>query len=152
MPASARISGRRPDRRRGDAATDGAASDTFGSSVAISGDTAVVGARRDTVGANIAQGSVYVFLRSGAMWSQQQKLSAGDGVSLTAAAADVTTSGGVTVNADSDADNLGTFNLSDAGAAVSGSSIQVTAADANVVGTLSSAGIVRMGNWVSVPG
>jgi hypothetical protein len=58
---------------------DGAASDRFGLSVAISGDTAVVGANCDTVGANVNQGSAYVFTRSGATWSQQQKLTAADG-------------------------------------------------------------------------
>ena len=116
-------------------AADGAASDCFGYSVAISGDTAVVGAswrrrrrqrrpglglrlraqrhhlepageadrrrrrrrrrlrhlgrdlgrhRRggrpgDTDGANAAQGSAYVFARSGTTWSQQAKLTAADG-------------------------------------------------------------------------
>jgi len=61
-------------------AADGAANDTFGWSVAISGDTAVVGAYHDDVGANADQGSAYVFVRSGTNWSQQQKLTAADGV------------------------------------------------------------------------
>jgi len=60
-------------------ATDGAANDGLGSSVALSGDTALVGARNDTVGANAAQGSAYVFTRSGSSWSQQAKLTASDG-------------------------------------------------------------------------
>jgi hypothetical protein len=42
-------------------ASNGAASDQFGSSVAVDGDTAVVGARQDDVGANAFQGSAYVF-------------------------------------------------------------------------------------------
>ena len=54
-------------------AIDGTASDNFGISVAISGDTAVVGAFEDDEGGG-HQGSAYVFVRSGTMWIQQQKL------------------------------------------------------------------------------
>jgi len=54
----------------------------FGASVAIDGDTLVVGAISDTVGSNIGQGSAYVFVRSGAVWTQQQKLVASDGESF----------------------------------------------------------------------
>ncbi len=60
-------------------ASDGAANDLFGISLAISGDTAVVGAYSDDVGANTDQGSAYVFVRSGTVWSAQQKLTASDG-------------------------------------------------------------------------
>jgi hypothetical protein len=60
-------------------ASDGAASDSFGSSVAISGETIVVGAEGDDVGTNVLQGSAYVFLRTGTAWSEQQKLIASDG-------------------------------------------------------------------------
>ncbi|WP_019990049.1 FG-GAP repeat protein [Rudanella lutea] len=60
-------------------ANDGAAGDVFGVSVAIAGDYAIVGARSDDIGANIDQGSVYVFVRSGTTWTQQAKLTAGDG-------------------------------------------------------------------------
>ena len=42
-------------------ASDGAADDDFGSSVAISGDTVVVGADCDNIGGNSYQGSAYVF-------------------------------------------------------------------------------------------
>jgi hypothetical protein len=42
-------------------AADGALSDQFGGSVAISGDTAVVGAYKDDVAGNVDQGSAYVF-------------------------------------------------------------------------------------------
>ncbi|MEO6391405.1 MAG: FG-GAP-like repeat-containing protein [Pyrinomonadaceae bacterium] len=59
--------------------TGAAAGDQFGSSVAISGDTVIVGAPIDNVGTNNAQGSVYIFVRSGAVWSQQQKIVASDG-------------------------------------------------------------------------
>lgn len=59
-------------------ASDGAAGDRFGVSVAVSGDTAVVGsANDDDDGTN--SGSAYVFVRSGTTWSQQAKLSASDG-------------------------------------------------------------------------
>lgn len=60
-------------------ASDSAAGDDFGSSVALSGDTALVGARN----VGITAGSAYVFVRSGAIWSQQDKLASngapGDG-------------------------------------------------------------------------
>jgi len=59
-------------------ASDGAAGDLFGRSVAISGDTVVVGADGDDVGFT-DQGSAYVFVRSGTAWTQQQKLTASDG-------------------------------------------------------------------------
>ena len=53
--------------------SDGTANDIFGDRVAISGDTALIGAYWDD--ANGAEtGSAYVFVRSGAVWSQQQKL------------------------------------------------------------------------------
>jgi hypothetical protein len=61
------------------AASDGGVSDEFGWSVAIGGDTVVVGARGDHVGANGFQGSAYVFVRSGGVWTQEQKLTASDG-------------------------------------------------------------------------
>jgi hypothetical protein len=51
-------------------ASDGADNDHFGSSVAISGDTLVVGSPQDNDG-----GSVYVFKRSGSIWTQEQKIS-----------------------------------------------------------------------------
>jgi hypothetical protein len=63
-------------------ASDGAASDGFGRSVAVSGDTIVVGAYQDDVGANANQGSAYVFQRNqgGAdQWGQVKQLVASDG-------------------------------------------------------------------------
>ena len=48
-------------------ASDGAADDWFGYSVALSGDTALVGADWDDVGANADQGSAYVFVY-GLVW------------------------------------------------------------------------------------
>ena len=58
-------------------AGDGAASDFFGRGVAISGDTALVGAYGDDDAAS-ETGSAYVFERSGAIWTQKQKLVASD--------------------------------------------------------------------------
>jgi len=62
-------------------AADGAASDYFGYAVALSGDgdTAIVGAYQADVGGNTNQGAAYVFTRSGAAWSEQEKLTAADG-------------------------------------------------------------------------
>ena len=54
-------------------ANDAAAFDSFGISVAISGNSVVVG-----TDLNDNSGSAYVFTRSGASWSQQAKLKAGD--------------------------------------------------------------------------
>lgn len=59
-------------------ATDGAAGDVFGISVAISGDTLVIGADlADEKGSN--SGAAYVFSRDGNNWSRQAKLTADDG-------------------------------------------------------------------------
>ena len=60
-------------------ASDGAAGDRFGMSVALSGDTALVGASLDDTPAGVDAGSAYVFTRSGTAWSEQQRLNAGDG-------------------------------------------------------------------------
>ena len=56
-------------------ANDAQAGDRFGASVALNGDTLVVGAPGD----DGFRGSVYVFLRAGGVWTEQQKLVAGDG-------------------------------------------------------------------------
>lgn len=53
--------------------------DRLGWSVAISGDTVVAGAKDDDV-AGVDSGSAYVFRRSGTTWSQEDKLTASDGV------------------------------------------------------------------------
>jgi virulence-associated protein VapD len=62
-------------------AADGEVEDYFGSSVSLSGDTALIGAFLDDVGINHDQGSAYVFTRSRSTWTQQKKLTAGDGAS-----------------------------------------------------------------------
>ena len=59
-------------------ASDGAAGDQFGTSVAITGDTIVVGADLD----DTASGSAYVFTRTGTAWMEQAKLTASDGAAV----------------------------------------------------------------------
>ncbi len=59
-------------------AADGAALDQFGISVAVSENTALIGAVGDD-DHGPGSGSAYVFARSGASWSQEAKLTAGDG-------------------------------------------------------------------------
>jgi hypothetical protein len=56
-------------------ANDGEAMDQFGGSVAISGDTIIAGALLDDVETAKDAGSAYVFVRSGTVWTQQEKLS-----------------------------------------------------------------------------
>ena len=58
-------------------ASDAAAADLFGGSVALSGDTIVMGARGDDDAGN-QSGSAYVFVRSGSTWNEQAKLTASD--------------------------------------------------------------------------
>ncbi len=58
--------------------SDPAAGDRFANEVAISGDTVVIGNKFDDGAAGGDQGSVYVFVRSGGVWTQQQKLLASD--------------------------------------------------------------------------
>lgn len=76
-------------------ASDGAANDAFGRSVAVSedGNTVLVGAFNKTVGVNPFNGAAYVFTRNGTTWTQQAELtptpggidlSFGESVSLSA--------------------------------------------------------------------
>ncbi|MBN1846241.1 MAG: FG-GAP repeat protein [Sedimentisphaerales bacterium] len=60
-------------------ASDGAANDWFGYSVAVSGDTAVIGASEDDDNGS-SSGSAYVFRFDGSNWNQEQKLTASDGM------------------------------------------------------------------------
>jgi hypothetical protein len=59
--------------------SNGATSDQFGYSLALSGNTALIGAANKKIGSNTSQGAVYVFERSGSSWSQVQELTASDG-------------------------------------------------------------------------
>ena len=56
--------------------------DLFGYSVALAGDAALIGAVNDEIGMNGDEGSVYVFTRSGPVWSEQSKLTQGDGAAI----------------------------------------------------------------------
>jgi glutamate synthase domain-containing protein 3 len=78
-------------------ASDGAASDLFGTGVGISGDTVIVGAFWDNVGPNTDQGSAYIFTRSGSVWTQQQKLTASDGAANDALGFAVAISGDIAI-------------------------------------------------------
>jgi len=64
-------------------ASDGAAGDDFGSSVAISGNAVIVGANGAKIGVNSDQGAAYVFVKPASGWggnlTQTAKLTASDG-------------------------------------------------------------------------
>ncbi|MEK6642674.1 MAG: FG-GAP repeat protein [Planctomycetota bacterium] len=94
-------------------ASDAAAGDKFGYSVAVSGDTAVVGAESDTHAGGASAGSAYVFVRSGTDWIQQAKLIASD-----AAVADLF---GVSVALSGDTAVVGAFFEDNAGGSEAGS-------------------------------
>lgn len=70
---------------------DTQADDAFPSGVALAGDgnTALVGAFMATINGKNDQGAAYVFVRSGDQWTQQQKLTAGDGAQWDAFGNDV---------------------------------------------------------------
>lgn len=57
---------------------DGTTRDHFGVSVALADNTALIGAHKDDTVTGPDAGSAYVFLRTGAEWSLQAKLAAGD--------------------------------------------------------------------------
>src|SRR5690606_10211951 len=60
-------------------AGDGADGDRFGSALALDGETALVGAHEADVGGVFFHGAAYVVTRSGATWTEQEKLTAADG-------------------------------------------------------------------------
>jgi hypothetical protein len=88
-------------------ASDGAADDNFGNSVAISGETVIVGSYFDDINSNTDQGAAYIFVRSGIAWAQQAKLSAGDGATDDLFGSSVAISGEQVVIG-SDLDDVGT--------------------------------------------
>ncbi len=55
-------------------ASDAAANDNFGRSVAVSGDTLVVGSYNDDHAGGVDAGSAYILVRTGVIWSEQAKL------------------------------------------------------------------------------
>jgi hypothetical protein len=78
----------------------GAASDRFASAVAIDGDTIVSTAPNRTVAANANQGNAYVFVRSGATWSQQAVLTASDGAASDRFGFDSSIAGSLSISGD----------------------------------------------------
>ncbi|MFN2137944.1 MAG: hypothetical protein ACK2UK_18460 [Candidatus Promineifilaceae bacterium] len=60
-------------------ASDGAKFDGFGIGLALDGNTLAIGSSNADVNGKSNQGALYVFTRSGGVWSQQQKLIANDG-------------------------------------------------------------------------
>ncbi len=100
-------------------ASDGDRADQFGIAVALSGDTAVVGANFDDTSAGARAGSAHVFTRSGTVWSQQVKLTAGDGGAGDQFGYSVALSGDTAlVGANLDDKQAPTDNSTDAGSAV----------------------------------
>ncbi|MBI1784737.1 hypothetical protein HYR69_06290 [Candidatus Sumerlaeota bacterium] len=61
-------------------ASDGAANDWFGWSVSINANAVIIGSIYDDIGGNTDQGSAYVFRYNGSSWSQEQKVTASDGL------------------------------------------------------------------------
>ncbi len=62
------------------AAADGAAGDAFGEALAMAGGYALISAHLAGIGAADDQGAAYVFVLAGAVWSEEQKLVAVDGM------------------------------------------------------------------------
>ena len=75
-------------------ASDGAQEDYFGRSVSIDGDTAVISG---VTGQGLGSGTAYVYVRSNGVWSEQQKLTASDGVAYDGFGFEVSISGDTAV-------------------------------------------------------
>ncbi len=88
-------------------AADGAANDQLGFAVAVDGTTALIGAPAKTVGGNAGAGAAYVFVQSGATWTQQQEITAADGAAFDEL--------GQTVALDGDTALIGALNASPGG-------------------------------------
>ena len=98
-------------------ASDGAADDEFGISVALDGNTAVIGARQD----DARNGSAYLFTKVSGVWSQKAKLTASDGAADDEFGISVAVDGDTIVVGAHKADyidlNNSSNNLADSGAA-----------------------------------
>jgi hypothetical protein len=129
-------------------ASDGAAEEFFGYSVAISGDTMAVGAIHDGVDDD-QRGSVYVFVRSGDTWVEQQELFDPEGVRFEQF--------GQAVAVDGDTIVVSAYCATIAGAGCQGA-ILVFARDGGVWGepqkltASDGAGGDRLGMWVAIEG
>ena len=92
-------------------AADGAWGDCFGGALSISGDTAAVGSSNDDDKGSDS-GSAYVFLREGATWTQQPKLTASDGAANEFFGSAISISGdNLAVGAGRDGDSSGSAYL-----------------------------------------
>jgi hypothetical protein len=87
-------------------ASDAAAADQLGASVALEGDTAVVGTIEDDDHGD-RSGSAYVFVRSGTSWTQQAKLTPTDGATADQFGVSVSVSGNTAVVGTWGDDDLG---------------------------------------------
>ena len=94
-------------------ASDAAAGDRFGTSVAVDGDTVVVGVPYDDHSNRTDAGSAYVFVRSAGVWTVQAKLTASD-----AAASDYF---GYSVSVSGDTAVIGAYEDDHAGGTYAGS-------------------------------
>tara|TARA_R110002111_G_scaffold144910_2_gene211248 strand:+ start:60150 stop:84038 length:23889 start_codon:yes stop_codon:yes gene_type:complete len=99
-------------------APDGKSGDYFGSSVAIHGDTAVVGAKLAATGDQSSDtGAVYIYKRTGSVWTFQQKIVAADSIDGDEFGSLVAIEGDTIVvraaEADSEKGAVYIFNLSD---------------------------------------
>jgi hypothetical protein len=103
--------------------------------VAISGDTVVVGASQHDGAAGRAQGEAYVFVRSGGVWSEQQKLLASD-----AATADVF---GVSVAISGETVVVGASNVDGAAGGNQGSAYVFVSAPTNTPPAITAASVSR---------
>lgn len=80
----------------------------FPRAVRIDGDTIVIGGPAATINSNANQGAAYVFVRNGAIWAEQQRLTASDGVGGNQFGNSVAISGGTII--------VGAFQAAVAGA------------------------------------
>jgi hypothetical protein len=124
-------------------ASDGAAGDQLGSSVAIDGDTIVAGALLDNVGLNADQGSAYTFARTGAAArTETAKLTATDGAASDRLGSSVAVDGdtivaGAPFDATGTTTQLGSaYTFASAGAAARTETAKLTASDGAMFDTL----------------
>lgn len=89
-------------------ASDGTGENKFGTELGLSGDTLVVGAPFDD-GASSREGAVYVFERSGTVWTERAKLTASDAAQSDQLGASVAIDGSTVVAGAPNADLQGLF-------------------------------------------
>jgi FG-GAP repeat len=117
-------------------ASDGAASDFFGISVAIDGDTIIAGAPLDDVDANLNRGSAYTFARTGAAArTETAKLTASDGAAIdqlgvsVAIEGDTIVAGALLADAGANLNRGAAYTFARTGAAARTETAKLTASD-----------------------